>query len=102
MADYIDRQEVIETLAFYREDPDGIDHALNSVKSIPSADVAPVVHGKWVYDENGMDWNIPAWRCSECDTVNSALPTFCGKEKLHLFVGSKFCPQCGAKMDLLN
>ena len=39
MADYIDRQEVIETLAFYREDPDGIDHALNSIKNIPSADV---------------------------------------------------------------
>ena len=49
MADYIDRQDVIETVAFYREDPDGIDHALNSIKSIPSADVQPVV------------------RCNECN-----------------------------------
>lgn len=45
MADYIDRQEVIETVAFYREDPDGIDHALNSIKNIPSADVAPM---EWI------------------------------------------------------
>lgn len=62
-------------------------------------DVQPVKHGKWVYDENGIDWNIAGWRCSECDVVNAALPTFCGKEKLHLFVGSKFCPNCGARMD---
>ena len=46
MVEYIDRQEVIETVAFYREDPDGIDHALNSIKSIPSADVQPVVRCK--------------------------------------------------------
>lgn len=50
MAEYIDRQEAIETVAFYLEDPDGIDHALQSIKSIPVADVQPV---KWisVYDQ---------------------------------------------------
>ena len=45
MAEYIDRQEAIETVAFYLEDPDGIDHALQSIKSIPTADVQPV---KWI------------------------------------------------------
>ena len=78
MAEYIDRQEVIETVAFYREDPDGVDHALNSIKSVPSADVAPVVHGLWKWSEGGQ--------CSECGFHNSNF-------------GYDYCPNCGAKMD---
>jgi len=95
MAEYIEREAVLDILASKNAPWD----AYVKVSQLRFADVVPVVHGKWVYDENGMDWNIPAWRCSECDAVHPALPTFCGKEKLHLFVGSKFCPNCGARMD---
>lgn len=70
----------------------------NVIESVPVADVRPVIHGEWVYDENGLDWNLPAWKCSECGAVHGGLPVFGGKEKLHLFVGSSFCPNCGADM----
>ena len=91
MAEYIDRQEVIETVAFYREDPDGIDHALNSIKNIPSADVAPVTHGEW---EEVHEWmGDVTYSCSVCGCY--AL----WKELTTDQVCTEYCPHCGAKMD---
>lgn len=58
-------------------------------------------HGEWELDPNGMDWNIPAWRCSECGFVANYL----GVEVNGLsnspmdWAGSNFCPNCGAKMN---
>ena len=101
MADYIDRQEVIETVAFYREDPDGIDHALNSIKNIPSADVAPILKSHWYWDEDGMDWGIGAWCCDNC---KSRAETWWALDKKYNPLrcsGGKFCGNCGAKMDLV-
>lgn len=55
--------------------------------SIPAADVAPVVHGRWVHDgrriESGIDW----CHCSECGKSDN----FCAR--------TNYCPNCGAKMD---
>lgn len=87
MAEYIDKQQVIETVAFYREDPDGIDHALNSIESIPSADVAPVVHGKNLKEK----WSS-LFECSICHW--SCWDTYCNDTS-----GYDYCPNCGAKMD---
>lgn len=47
------------------------------MKSVPAADVAPVVHGRW---QN----TYCAYRCSECGR-GSAIMT-------------NFCPECGALM----
>ena len=62
------------------------------------ADVAPVVHGHWVYNPNGMDFNLGAYECSICRQRNANLP---GSKNMnpYNFVGSKYCPNCGAKMD---
>lgn len=67
--------------------------------SLPAADVMEVRHGKWIWDENGVDWGLGAWECSECHhkpetwwEVDKGNPYRCA--------GSKFCPNCGAKMDL--
>ena len=46
-------------------------------KEIPAADVAPVVHGRWIKKE--------FLRCSECD-----MPTM---------YPWPYCQKCGAKMD---
>ena len=54
---------------------------IDTVNSISAADVAPVVHGNWVYGE----FDIP--HCSEC-----------GKEVKPNGI-SPYCPNCGAKMD---
>ena len=74
------------------------------VDDSPAADVVPVRHGRWVYDENGLDWNLPAWCCSECHAINANIPPFIktktGVQKVnpYLFAGSNFCPNCGANM----
>lgn len=61
----------------------------------------PVKHGYWVLDPDGMDWNIPAWRCSVCACRNDNLPVMKGvtPKTIMRFSGSKYCPNCGAKMD---
>lgn len=48
----------------------------------PAADVAEVVHGKWLEDDYGY------FRCSEC-----------GSEQDTPEYTTPFCPICGAKMD---
>lgn len=60
-------------------------------------DVAPVRHGKWIYNPNGMDFNLGAWECSACAQRNNNLP--CSRNiSPYICVGSKFCPNCGAKL----
>lgn len=61
-------------------------------------DVVEVRHGEWKYDPNGMDWGLGAWVCSVCGCKNNNLGM---SERInpYLFSGSKFCPNCGAKMD---
>ena len=61
--------------------------------------------GEWIYDENGMDRNIPAWVCSNCRQKNDMIPTLIqypsGTKKVvnpYMWAGSKFCPNCGLKM----
>lgn len=61
-------------------------------------------HGYWVWDKNGMDWNIGAWRCSECGARNSNIGSS-GTPMLDNpmnWSGSKFCPNCGVKMGYKN
>lgn len=67
-------------------------------KRLITADVAPVRHGKWIYNPNGMDFNLGAWECSVCTQRNNNLP--CSRNiSPYICVGSKYCPNCGAKMD---
>lgn len=53
--------------------------------------------GHWEYDENGYDWGIGAWRCSECGCKNDNLR---GGKNMHpsVYAGSKYCPHCGVRM----
>ncbi len=55
--------------------------------------------GHWVLDPDGMDWNIPAWCCSVCGCRNDNIPPNVEKENPRRWSGSKYCPNCGAKMD---
>lgn len=56
-------------------------------------------HGHWVLDPDGIDWNIPAWCCSLCGCRNDNIPPNLEKTNPLRWSGSKFCPNCGAKMD---
>lgn len=51
-----------------------------------AADVAPAVHGHWIVNGVRLDGVIGNFRCSVCMGVS--------------LKGSKYCPNCGAKMDM--
>jgi hypothetical protein len=96
MTEYIEREALMSKLEkrrdyLFKENGDydhytnGFDEAVCRVEDAPAADVAPVVHGRWV--KKGQDVY-----CSECDS----------ESKYTWFGGSAFsnyCPNCGAKMD---
>ena len=103
MTEYIDRKAVQEMI----ENAKHIVSAFGpycgycmddiDLSSIPAADVAPVVHGKWakepVYrrDLHGkMIHFCTKYICSACNHESNTLSS------------GRFCPNCGAKMDLEN
>ena len=67
---------------------------LDAVYALPAADVAPVVHGRWIY-KNGRIV------CDQCETVYAVCPNRDdAKELMNEMKGfEKFCFNCGAKMD---
>lgn len=67
------------------------------IEDAPTIYAEPVKHGEW---ELEMDWNIPAWRCSECGFVTNYIreeADSLGNNPMNL-AGSNFCPNCGARM----
>ena len=92
MSEYIERQKVIEVLENARLVSDGEFWGYNTedmkIESIPNADVAPVVRGKWIFKERYG--HLVTHACSIC---SQTLTTLEG-EKLN------FCPRCNAKLDL--
>ena len=102
MPKYIELEEAIDL--FYSIDPendgsDGCTAVLISnnytseeiegmLSLLPAADVAPVVHAKWIENEN---FDIGFWTCSNCSFVSEAIAA----PKLY-----NYCPNCSAKMDL--
>ena len=63
----------------------GFDEAVKIVGNFTSADVATVVHGKWIPVEAYGIGNTA--KCSKCE------------KRQYGYDGFKFCPNCGAKMD---
>ena len=70
------------------------------INCLPAVDAAPVVHGRWIVDEDPHDGDV---RCSRCLVYIDALherhwPTL----KVLGYTLSSFypyCPHCGARMD---
>lgn len=86
MAEYIDKGTAIAKLtALEVTEPNAtMTSAKRLLADMPAADVAPVVHGRWLCGEDymfcskcGMQWNY-------CDNDTQDF---------------KYCPNCGAKMD---
>ena len=90
MDEYIEREALYEKSYWHGEHPnvdnpfpDGVDAIdIKDVDTIPSDDVAPVRHGRWLPQ---VVLGQKAWDCSECKTLGS--PHW------------KWCPVCGAMMD---
>ena len=56
------------------------------VEEAPAADVAEVVHGRWVFTDAG-------WKCSLCGHSMPYWPMASTQER------TNYCPNCGCKMD---
>lgn len=86
MAECINREAAIrallndapEQVSYSRED------AADCIRYMNAADVAPVVHGRWLYGDYYDIGDV----CSECDWDSQMThPSY------------RYCPNCGARMD---
>ena len=98
--DFISRDYTVENMENYPWDTEHDKNAaIHLVRElVPAADVVEVKHGKWNYNPDGMDWGLCAWECSLCGCTNHNLPMEESIKPL-MWAGSKYCPNCGAKMD---
>lgn len=91
MADeYIKREDAkIILQRAWIEDPFRRQEAFDELNSIPSADVAEVRHGMWLWElaDNGWANHI----CSECNYTKNT--------DIHVVMDYEYCPHCGARMD---
>lgn len=97
MADeYIRREDLINHLAICKKGTDIPNLAWAAITAIecyvrdmPAADVAPVVHGKWLLDR----W--PSWPHRECSRCKIMIPRTTEVPDQYW----QYCPNCGARMD---
>lgn len=95
MAEYIEREAAIEAICRncgiegdyhkcdgYSENSDWCDYMV-SLRAVPAVDVAPVRHGRWNHDKDGLVW------CCLCGFGKE-----CIDERQYAY-----CPNCGAKME---
>lgn len=94
MADYIDRQAALdcftyesgdmipETLETGEENTISVKTVKAVLRSIPAADVAPVVRGRWIFNDDWWEF-----RCTNCHKSIGNIEKY------------KYCPHCGARMD---
>lgn len=120
MAEYINRDELLaqytgNILAAKVDYAEGMRDVIQDIKNAPVADVAPVVHGRWILEAHkeraNYRWNVTA-ECSECcDEIKEIWAGFfpnvpdCIARDVSLISAkevelSNYCPNCGAKMDL--
>lgn len=91
MAEYIERSAGVSILrakanmAVLMDAAPYFEKAAQMLEKLPAADVAPVVHGRWISFLDG-DHIMPEryYRCSRCGRVESRRQPYC---------------HCGAKMD---
>lgn len=93
MAKYIDREAAIDAItdlagkATTRSAYEAVWKSARALKKIPAADVAPVVHGRWI--EKTVPEGCRYFECSNCGA----------HENRHTAIKGYYCWRCGAKMD---
>lgn len=92
MAEYIDKNATVSILEAMSRSTDcecikkRLEKAAKRVGAIPTANVAPVIYGRWAH--LGGD----EWCCSACGFVITTEGSWDRPTK-------KYCEDCGAKMD---
>ena len=95
MAEYIEKEAALKTLEELRNDfikrnalgsADGVEDSIAEIENLPTADVAPVVHGKWL-----LPGRLGRSMCSVCRCYD--------KERRPFYINIwNYCPNCGARM----
>ena len=89
MAEYINRDAAIRALL--NDSPEQVGYssedAADCIRYMDAADVAPVRHGRWLQKKHKIFGNAYDYVCSECGKSIGVIK-------------HKYCPNCGAKMDL--
>ena len=85
MDEYIKRETAVRMVmaAKWGDGSDGA-MAMEIVASVPAADVAPVVHARWIYDKKAQRPYCTVCKGYFYAATNSPM---------------SYCPNCGAKMD---
>ena len=114
MAEYIDKQKLMKNFGGYdltkcqkygntsqkqrdmSYDTMMMYEIADEIDCAPAADVAPVVHGKWLNFYND-------YSCAECDRCGTIFEVTDNETDEGLWnafkLSYKYCPNCGAKMD---
>lgn len=99
MDEYISREAVVRYLKGYNEKElnkggnfgmitsSVLDKAERAISEMPSADVQPVRHGRWVKSATQKHVEV-TYECSECQ-----------HEAVGEYEKTPFCGRCGARMD---
>lgn len=101
MGDYINRRDAIraieESLRFDRECgrtdwhfENARQRSIADINSVPAADVQPVVCGRWIARRGKL-------YCSACGKRACVTRDI---DDFWYIVGTKYCPECGAEMDI--
>ena len=91
MSEYIERQDAYDAVLFAMCGTGYQSDATWAIDRVPTADVAPVVHGHWTLERDPDDGNKPVcYHCSVCDSDGC---------HTSIRIAYKYCPNCGAKMD---
>ena len=89
MAEYIEHSAAIE--AAKHAWAKGLDPS-QYIEALPAADVAPVVHGRWMHSRyDDFSEQFDRVKCSQCNHEAYAMAFY--------VVDGNYCPHCGAKMD---
>lgn len=91
MAEYIERDAAIRVVNGQSSLTMTRSSLIDSISKLPAADVAPVVHGRWIVRFDGP-YNRRRCYCSHCGRHNGVGGIAQNQEK-------HYCPNCGAKMD---
>ena len=93
MEEYVTKEKALAQLERCARDPYHESHyirdaAVNTIRRMEAADVAPVRHGRWIYH---MDDLYPEESTMECSV--------CGDFIFIRGESDNYCPNCGARMD---
>ena len=89
MPEYIDKQAFLD----YMKRTARYFNVKFDIESFPNADVAPVVHGRWIM----VDDSCGKYACSACREIEQECTEWGAGH--YNPVNKDYCPNCGAKMD---